>query len=75
MGELRCCPFCGGKARIIYCGDEHIPQVRCDDCLAVMGWHCESWSAMRGELYFKTAAEAIKAWNRRAGDDGHKGTD
>lgn len=67
--KLKPCPFCGGKARIIFCGENQIPQVRCDDCLAVMGWHCECWTVIRGELYFKTAEAAIKAWNRRA-DDG-----
>ena len=61
--KLKPCPFCGGKAELILC--DRIPQIRCSSCLAFMGWHCKSVSALRGQLNFDTKEEAITAWNRR----------
>lgn len=63
--ELKPCPFCGGKAELVLCFNGKIPQIRCSSCLALMGWHCKSVSALRGQLNFDTEEDAIAAWNRR----------
>lgn len=62
MPDLKPCPFCGGKARLIKkswteFGGPYDFTVHCDDCSA--GIRC----------YFPTENEAIEAWNRRAGEE------
>ena len=61
--KLKPCPFCGGEAELVCTTDNHhSPYVRCKygaylkpQCRANMyPWH------------YKTAEEAIEAWNRRA---------
>lgn len=64
--KLKPCPFCGGEAMIVFCGYDSVPQVRCNNCLALMGGDSKSYSAVKGDLFFKTQDEAIEAWNRRA---------
>ncbi|MBQ9784280.1 MAG: Lar family restriction alleviation protein [Clostridia bacterium] len=54
--EIKPCPFCGGEAEL-YSGG--IKYVLCKECLATS---CD----------FKTEAEAIEAWNRRANDVGER---
>ena len=54
LAELKPCPFCGGKAQINYAGADLL--ILCSKCL------------VRTESYH-TKAEAVEAWNRRAGND------
>ena len=60
MDELKPCPFCGGKANAFICG--RIFVVECESC----GTSSDG---------FDSKKEAVEAWNRRADDNGHKGTD
>lgn len=57
MTKLKPCPFCGGKARLVPYGDEHY-FVSCTNikCCATAGRHMQNKD------------EAIKAWNRRDGE-------
>jgi len=56
MSELKPCPFCGGKAETTRCWTGHY-QVWCTQCAAVqMG------------SFYDSEAEAIEAWNKRAGE-------
>ena len=50
MSELKPCPFCGGEVKIIPEGDYH--EIICVNCQLSMWWN--------------TADELVKAWNRRA---------
>lgn len=65
MDELKPCPFCGGKAKLIthrnYATNGHADYyVECgtDGCTMCLGGIC-----------FGCAEEAIEAWNRRTSDD------
>ena len=53
MSELKPCPFCGGRAKLIVVNNQY--QVMCDGyaCLAKQGW-------------WERKDYAINAWNRRA---------
>lgn len=52
MGELKPCPFCGQKAKLVYREDNNeFAAVQCDFC----------WVKT---IYLKKEA-VIKAWNRR----------
>ena len=52
MSELKCCPFCGGKAEMLnYSPTEWL--VHCIECDGMV----ENWR--------KTKQEAIEQWNRR----------
>ncbi|MGN0733702.1 MAG: Lar family restriction alleviation protein [Emergencia sp.] len=55
MTELKPCPFCGGKAEmVLFIGNF---GVGCTNCMGSM-------FPVNGQ----TKEEAIKAWNRRAGE-------
>ena len=61
--ELKPCPFCGGEAGT---GTQHDPDgdfafVNCTECMA-------STNVLLGQQWRFTEAEAIAAWNTRAGD-------
>lgn len=54
MEKLKLCPFCGGKAKIIYYDtDGYLPQ--CTKCEGMI------------EKWFETEDEAVEAWNNRVG--------
>lgn len=65
MQELKPCPFCGGKAAVMYgqCDEETTVAVVCQDChtgiFRAKSYTWESWE-------FENAADAVDAWNRRA---------
>lgn len=66
MIELKCCPFCGGEAKIVkYCGKKTIVYVECTKCLAYMGNQRIMTSASRGKEYFESEEKLINAWNTR----------
>ena len=66
MSELKCCPFCGGEAKIVkYCGNKTIVYVECTNCLAYMGNQRIMTSSSRGKEYFESEEKLINAWNRR----------
>lgn len=52
--KLRCCPFCGGEARLNYFGSGHIPyyQISCSEC------GCRQASSIHKE-------SVINTWNTR----------
>ena len=54
MAELKPCPFCGGKAKLVRLGDEY-----CVYC----GSHCCEQS-----IAYEDADMAIDAWNTRYED-------
>ena len=49
---IKPCPFCGGIAEMCTYGDDEW-LIYCKGCNAMV------------EIWFKTEAEAIEAWNRR----------
>lgn len=53
MSRLKCCPFCGGKARVLKCHRQDKYFVVCEVCEASVG----NASATR--------EDAIKVWNTR----------
>ena len=54
--KLKPCPFCGGKAYILFSKENKQYHIHCDNC--------------RGRVsYLKTKKEATVTWNRRAGED------
>lgn len=56
MSELKPCPFCGGKARVMQYGElEHLPTCNACDCIL--------------DYCFYSEEEAIAAWNRRTKPD------
>lgn len=66
MSELKCCPFCGGEAKIVrYCGKKTIAYVECTNCLAYMGNQRIMTSSSRGKEYFESEENLISDWNRR----------
>ena len=66
MSELKCCPFCGGEAKIVrYCGKKTIVYVECTNCLAYMGNQRIITSSNRGKEYFESEEKLINAWNTR----------
>lgn len=63
MTELKPCPFCGGKAKLDHgrIGITETSYVRCEKC----------WSkgqSITESVRYSSDAEAIKAWNRRVGE-------
>lgn len=57
MAELKPCPFCGGKAKLISRGGLHYVECYVNTCYIVPK-----------TTWYKEKSEAIKAWNRRAED-------
>lgn len=56
--KLKPCPFCGGKATLVYDGDKTW-QVICDDCGSCSDFYYEEWSPDN------PPEGTIKAWNTR----------
>ena len=56
MGELKHCPFCGGRANLVLKGGSFF--VHCTSCPA----------SIITKYVHQSKAEAIEAWNRRAED-------
>ena len=57
--ELKPCPFCGGKVEIFQDDNEEY-CVLCVNCNSLHRYCYDTWAE------FKTEAEAISSWNRRA---------
>ena len=57
--KLRPCPFCGSEAELHTDPEDEFWEV---DCLNIDCILCKT-------RYYATKQEAIKAWNRRIGDD------
>ena len=61
MSELKSCPFCGGKAGLVY--REPVSCVVCRKCGATGAMGSDSYEVGDGK------EKAIEAWNRRVNDD------
>lgn len=66
--ELKPCPFCGGKAQIIYTERNDMYSVRCAD-------EYRNCNIMPETLHFAIEREAIDAWNIRAVEEDKHETD
>lgn len=65
--ELKPCPFCGSEAELVYTVDNnHSPYVRC----MYGAWLTPKCMGCQYPWNFKTEEDAIKAWNRRTGENG-----
>ena len=53
MAELKCCPFCGGEAKVEKYANV-VWKVKCTKCPCDMG-----------RLWYKLKTDAVKAWNTR----------
>lgn len=58
MAKLKPCPFCGGKARLVYSMPYN--AVQCTKCKTWGNTIVDSYEQADGK------SEAIEAWNRRA---------
>lgn len=58
MANLKTCPFCGGKARLVY--DMPYNAVQCKKCKVFGKTIVDSYEQADGK------AEAIEAWNKRS---------
>ena len=64
--KLKPCPFCGGEAELVRTTDNHhAPYVRCKYGVYLK----PKCTANMYPWRYKTAEEAIEAWNRRAGNE------
>lgn len=68
MNELKGCPFCGGKARLVVFKDPYVTSfinynfsVSCDDC----GGEGYSSDVAHNSDCREAILEAIAAWNKR----------
>lgn len=68
MDELKPCPFCGGKARLLVVIEEGV-CVKCVECGAQTPWLNDAplglitgWKTCVGETAHE---QAVKLWNRR----------
>lgn len=64
MNELKPCPFCGGKAAIMYGQGEGKTTVAivCQAChTGIFRAKSDAWEGWE----YKNATDAVKAWNRR----------
>jgi len=66
MSELKPCPFCGKPGRLIHNTDSDY-ESQWDFSVECSSWLDGGSCVMDG--HFKTAEEAIAAWNRRADDE------
>lgn len=64
MTDMKHCPFCGGKATLLYVGDSTW-QVICDKCGSCSDYYDEEWEPDNQP----EGKEAIKAWNTRQIED------
>ena len=55
MTKLKPCPFCGGEAEVVDCGNEYF--CRCKKC------------AINQDHLYGQRCDAVKAWNRRVSDE------
>lgn len=58
--ELKPCPFCGGKARLVYA--QPYNAVQCTKCKVFGKTIVDAYEQRDGQI------DAIEAWNRRAED-------
>lgn len=66
MDKLKPCPFCGGEARVtIYAISDPVYTVQCQSCFAMIGREQQTWTGLRGKLFYSTEEEAVEAWNKR----------
>ena len=69
--DLKPCPFCGGKAQIVFDEKDGIWFIQCEKCYA----KSEGWSngnASPESLYYaieEAVGAAVYAWNRRVTDE------
>lgn len=57
MTELKSCPFCGGKAKLIRRPIDEDYYVKCENA----GWSCNATT-----LFYNNEEDAIEEWNKRA---------
>ena len=62
MGELKPCPFCGGRKVFLRDDDPHAVWVECDDCQIGTFAH----DASDFLTYSDAVDNAVDRWNRRA---------
>lgn len=67
--KLLPCPFCGGEAKAYQHGDVGF-VVQCRRCGIWNAGYAPAWSHITEDEFhgFVTKADAIAAWNRRAGE-------
>lgn len=69
--DLKPCPFCGGKAQIVFDSTDGTWFIRCEDCYAKSeGWG--NGNASPEDLFFaieEAVEAAVHAWNRRVTDE------
>ena len=64
--ELKACPFCGGRAELMYAPANKMKRIPC------YGAYCTECNTMIGTTrdgmtdFFRSAEEAAEMWNRRA---------
>lgn len=66
MAELKPCPFCGGKAKIV---DEHIWISGKSNGGKTKYVICEICCCRTSGFYWEDRNEMIKTWNERAGEN------